>query len=119
MRNLRRHVKLLLALTLALALIGLMSWASLPSYSLSQLTSSNLIDKGNFSNLVRQSVPTPTRPDQATQARVNEAYGKLPLSFEANEGQTDAQVKFLSRGSGYSLFLTANEAVLALSRPAA
>jgi uncharacterized protein (TIGR03437 family) len=45
---------------------------------------------------------------------VNEAYGKLPLSFEANQGQVDARVKFMARGDGYSLFLTANEAVLAL-----
>jgi hypothetical protein len=40
-----------------------------------------------------------------------EAYGKLPLSFEANRGQTDGQIKFLSRGSGFSLFLTATEAI--------
>ena len=43
-------------------------------------------------------------------------YGKLPLSFEANQGQTDAQVKFLSRGQGYSLFLTNQGAVLSLSK---
>jgi hypothetical protein len=43
-------------------------------------------------------------------------YGKLPLSFEANEGQTDPQVRFTSKGSGYSLFLTDKEAVLALSK---
>lgn len=42
------------------------------------------------------------------------AYGKIPLSFERNEGQTDAQVKFLSRGAGYALFLTEREAVLKL-----
>src|SRR6185369_11229592 len=39
-------------------------------------------------------------------------YGKLPMSFEANKGQTDQRVRFLSRGSGYSLFLTSTEAVL-------
>src|SRR5271154_7289822 len=43
-------------------------------------------------------------------------YGKLPLSFEANQGQSDPQVRFTSRGNGYSLFLTDSEAVLALSR---
>ncbi len=43
-------------------------------------------------------------------------YGKLPLSFEANQGQVDPQVRFTSRGHGYSLFLTDKEAVLALSR---
>lgn len=43
-----------------------------------------------------------------------ESYGKLPLSFEPNRGQTDSRVKFLSRGPGYVLFLTADEAVLKL-----
>jgi len=38
----------------------------------------------------------------------------LPMFFEANLGQTDPRVKFLSRGHGYSLFLTANEALLNL-----
>lgn len=45
------------------------------------------------------------------------AYGKLPLSFEANRGQTDRRVNFLSRGSGYGLLLTDKEAVLALRKP--
>jgi hypothetical protein len=49
----------------------------------------------------------------AQQRRMAEAYGLLPLSFEANEGQTDPQVRFLARGSGYTLFLTTSaEAVL-------
>ena len=51
---------------------------------------------------------------EAGKARVVESYGKLPLSFEANRGQSGSQVKFLSRGNGYSLFLTATEAVLSL-----
>ncbi len=38
----------------------------------------------------------------------------LPLFFEPNQGQTAPQVKFLARGSGYGLFLTANEVVLRL-----
>ena len=43
-------------------------------------------------------------------------YGKLPLSFEANQGQSDPQVKFLARGNGYSLFLTDSAAVLTLTK---
>jgi hypothetical protein len=50
-----------------------------------------------------------------SRARVVAGYGRLPLSFEANHGQTDGRVRFLSRGSGYTLFLTENEAVMALS----
>ena len=38
----------------------------------------------------------------------------MPLSFEASRGQADSQVKFLSRGSGSTLFLTSDEAALAL-----
>ena len=49
-----------------------------------------------------------------TRTRLLDAYGRLPLSFEANQGQTDAQVRFLSRGNGYTLFLTGTEAVLSL-----
>ena len=59
--------------------------------------------------------PAMTPPaDAATQAQVSSSYGKLPLSFEINRGQTDAQVKFLARGQGYGLFLTPREAVLSL-----
>jgi len=52
----------------------------------------------------------------APQPRLIESYGKLPLSFEINQGQTNPTAKFLSRGRGYSLFLTGNEAVLALRK---
>src|SRR2546427_10877757 len=52
----------------------------------------------------------------ATRARVDQAYGKLPLTFEANRGQTDTQVKFLSRGQGYTLFLTSTETVFVLTK---
>jgi hypothetical protein len=47
------------------------------------------------------------------------AYGQLPLSFEANQGQTAAPVNYLARGSGYALFLTPGAAALSLQKPAA
>ena len=37
-----------------------------------------------------------------------------PLLFEANRGQSDAQVKFLARGKGYKAFLTSGAMVLSL-----
>ena len=55
-----------------------------------------------------------TKPVAPTRVTVQAAYGKLPLHFEVNQGQSDGQVKFLARGSGYTLFLTATEAVLTL-----
>ncbi len=45
------------------------------------------------------------------------AYGKLPLAFEANQGQTDLAVRYLAHGQGYQLFLTNQEAVLSLLQP--
>lgn len=41
-------------------------------------------------------------------------YGRLPLAFEANRGQTDPDVRFVARTKGYDLFLTRTAAVLAL-----
>ncbi len=46
------------------------------------------------------------------------AYGKLPLAFEANQGQTAPEVRYLAHGQGYQLFLTNQEAVLTLRQPA-
>jgi len=62
--------------------------------------------------------PNQARPNQArpNPARLLGDYGRLPLQFEENRGQTDAQVRFLSRGAGYALFLTRDEAVLQLRK---
>ena len=47
------------------------------------------------------------------------AYESLPLAFEANAGQFDDAVRFLARGSGYTLWVTPSEAVLGLVEPGA
>src|SRR5262249_48711343 len=71
--------------------------------------------------LVRENAP---RDGQITSDPGNPSgqlgnFLKTPLSFEANHGQTDARVQFLSRGPGYSLFLTSDEAVLSLQQTVA
>ncbi len=43
----------------------------------------------------------------------------MPLRFESNRGQTDSRVQFISRGQGYTLFLTSSEAVLTLAKQSA
>src|SRR5216684_3552431 len=50
--------------------------------------------------------------EAATRPRLKDFRAMLPLSFEPNQGQADPQVKYLSRGAGYTLFLTSTEAVL-------
>ncbi|MFN0107511.1 MAG: SBBP repeat-containing protein [Blastocatellia bacterium] len=49
-------------------------------------------------------------------AAIAERYAKLPIRFEANQGQTNHAVKFVTRGNNYSLFLTSNEAVWRLQK---
>lgn len=49
-------------------------------------------------------------------SRVAEAYGRVPVAFERNEGQTDSVVRYLSRGRGYALFMTPEEVVIGLVR---
>src|SRR6266404_6486618 len=71
----------------------------------------NAVTVGGAPNL-----PKPSISEQSITTDTDR-YGKLPLSFEINEGQTDAQVKFLSRGPGYDLFLTPTEAVFNLRKP--
>ena len=41
-------------------------------------------------------------------------FERMPLRFEPNHGQSEAEVDFLSRGSGYGIFLTDEGAVLSL-----
>ena len=45
---------------------------------------------------------------------IDPGYGRLPIGFEMNRGQTSREVGFLSRGADHTLFLTRDEAVLAL-----
>ena len=46
---------------------------------------------------------------------VRAGSSEQPLAFEANQGQTDARVKYMARSSGYTVFLTQQEAVLSLT----
>jgi hypothetical protein len=67
-------------------------------------------------NLVSFDPVVPRSPSAPTMPTAQEAYGKLPLYFEANGGKTNERVRFLSRGTNHTLFLTSTEAVLVLTR---
>lgn len=51
------------------------------------------------------------------QSHLVAGYGQMPLYFEANQGQTDSAVQFLTRSHGYSLLITQGEVVLTLRQP--
>jgi Abnormal spindle-like microcephaly-assoc'd, ASPM-SPD-2-Hydin/Beta-propeller repeat len=66
---------------------------------------------------VASDVPANVTPAQAQ--KVAEEYGRVAMSFEPNQGQSAPEVQFLSRGAGYDLFLTGQEAVLSVRRSTA
>jgi hypothetical protein len=111
---------LMAALILLLPLGGhrFTQWAGAPIdrgvFPASQILRSTAAE--SFTASQRIGAATTDKSEPAVRARAVESYGKLPLSFEVNKGQTDSRVKFLSRGSGYSLFLTGDEAVLSLRK---
>jgi len=57
--------------------------------------------------------PPETMPP-VSRAQAMKVCAALPITFEANDGKTDPRVRFFSRASGYTLFLTDLEAVLSL-----
>ena len=89
-----------------------------PFLSQHSLTVALLIGLSCHSAIAASPTPQAAKGQAASQAQLAQSYGKLPLSFEANRGQTDPRVKFLSQGQGYSLFLTNQAAVLSLTKPA-
>lgn len=60
------------------------------------------------------SKPNAAEVQEQNRLRVEVGYANLPLSFESNRGQTDPRVKFLSRAGNRMLWLTTDEAVLAV-----
>lgn len=57
---------------------------------------------------------TPSGSTSLQHDEIVAGYGALPLYFEPNQGQTNPQAKFISRGVGYTLFLTSTGLTLAL-----
>ena len=74
---------------------------------------------GNIAVHAKDDTPsTVPRSDGSATALVRAASAKRPLNFEKNVGQVKGpegqEVKFVSRGSAYTLFLTSRKAVLVL-----
>jgi hypothetical protein len=59
-------------------------------------------------------VSEPAAP-QMSQREALGAYGKLPLSFIPNEGQTEEAVRYYAQGAGYTFFFTPKGAMLSFN----
>jgi hypothetical protein len=99
---------------LAVAAIAMLSFGNAGSHSFAAKVSSPIVSS------VNQAASPATKPvlspavNQQQSSRVRASLGALPLAFEANEGQSDPQVKYMARGNGYTLFLTGSDAVFAV-----
>ena len=92
------------------------SWASTIAKRATRLSAVLLMGCLPMNAQTGSSSAAPKPSEQKTQQQWLDSFSHLPMSFEANRGQTDPQVAFVSRGSGYTLFLTKDEAVFALNR---
>ncbi len=59
---------------------------------------------------------TPAPADEAPKSKALDDYGNLPLTFEANHGQTDSRVDFITRTGGATVFLTPTSAVFSVQQ---
>ncbi len=58
--------------------------------------------------------PEPARQEgrETDRGQVRATADRLPLTFEANQGQADKAIDYLARGLGYRLYLKPNEVLL-------
>ncbi len=61
-------------------------------------------------------VSEPGSAAQMSDEAALDAYGKLPLSFIPNEGQTDEAVRYYAQGAGYGFFFTNDGAMLSFAK---
>jgi photosystem II stability/assembly factor-like uncharacterized protein len=95
-----------------LTLLCLIATASV--VSLNRLPTVSAAGKAAVAQRTAKGEPASQQTNGGTRQLAVDAYGALPLSLEVNRGQAPATTKFLSRGAGYQLSLTANEAILKL-----
>jgi hypothetical protein len=98
--------------TLALIFCGLISSLALPFTGASHAARSR--DVGSTGWHEQKAVAVPAAPTSLTPEQAQAAYGKVGMTFERNQGQTNEAVSFLAHGAGYTLFLTPAESVFVL-----
>ena len=69
-----------------------------------------------MSAVAQNLLASPADPHGTTEQKVRDAYGKLPLAFVPNAGQTDARVRFSAQAGGATFHFTQVEAVFALRK---
>src|SRR5215207_7689756 len=97
-------------LALLAAFAALIAASQVPSAEYSSVGS-----KDSQSGTAVAPVSEPAAGPQMSEEEAIDAYGKLPLSFIPNEGQTDKAVRYYAQGAGYGFFFTKEGAMLSFS----
>jgi beta-propeller repeat-containing protein len=100
---------------MALVLLALFAFAALiPASETPSSEQSSAVSTGSQWGAAAAPVSEPATP-QMSEKEALEAYGKLPLSFVANEGQTEEAVRYYAQGAGYGFFFTKGGATLSFA----
>jgi hypothetical protein len=106
----RRLVVMAVALVALVAFAALMAASQAPNAKYSSAASTD-----SKSGTAAAPVSEPEAAPQMSEKDARDAYGKLPLSFIPNEGQTDKAVRYYAQGAGYGFFFTHKGATLSFA----
>jgi hypothetical protein len=114
---LRKNRTYRLDLLLVVSLLILSTWLAAPTRELQSPHLESSRAQQRTSHI--EGVNPGSELSASKKAQLDHNFGKLPMQFETNQGQVAADVKYISRGSGYTLFVTSTEALLSLKKPQA
>src|SRR5918993_288600 len=101
----------------AVALVALVALGAL--ISASQVTNAEHYSVGSKDSKAGAAVPPgsePTAAPQMSEREALDAYGKLPLSFIPNDGQTEEAARYYAQGAGYGFYFTQKGATLCFAQ---
>src|SRR5918993_3662014 len=102
---------------MAVALLALVAFATLiPASQAPSSEHSSAASTDSQSGAAGAAPVSESAAPQMSEEEALDAYGKLPLSFVPNQGQTDEEaVRYYAQGAGYGFFFTPKGATLSFA----
>jgi hypothetical protein len=100
---------------IALALLALVAFGALIAASQAPSAEHYSVGSNGSKSGAAAPVSEPGAAPQMSEKAALHAYGKLPLSFIPNEGQTEEAVQYYAQGAGYGFYFTKKGATLSFA----
>jgi hypothetical protein len=100
---------------MAVALLAVVAFAALIPASETPNAEHSSAASTNPQSRAAAPVSQPGAAPQMSEREAIDAYGKLPLSFVSNEGQTEEAVRYYAQGAGYGFFFSQKGATLSFA----